>query len=98
MPKIAPVFNGAHSNFCSQSFLGQLVPLWGGVSYKTESAPITPVKQSWFSCMGCLKPCANFVGITVISAPVSSKKINLFLFHATFHKILWSLCWITGER
>ncbi len=70
----------------------------GGVSYKTESSPITPVKQSLVFLYGMFKPCANFVGITVISAPVSSKKINLFLFYATFHKIIWSLCWITGER
>ncbi len=35
--------------------------------------------------MGCLNLAANFVGITVISAPVSSKK-SIFLFYATFHK------------
>ncbi len=47
--------------------------------------------------MGCLKPCANFVGITVISAPVSSKKSISFSFMLPFTKILWSLCWITGK-
>ncbi len=40
----------------------------------------------------------NFVGITVISAPVSSKKSISFSFMLPFTKILWSLCWITGER
>ncbi len=52
----------------------------GGVSYKTESSPITPVKQSLVFLYGMFKPCANFVGITVISAPVSSKKSISFYF------------------
>ncbi len=70
----------------------------GGVSYKTESSPITPVKQSLVFLYGMFKPCANFVGITVISAPVSSKKSISFSFMLPFTKIIWSLCWITGER
>ncbi len=84
MPKIAPVFNGAHSNFVVRVF-GPNCTSMGGVSYKTESSPITPVKQSLVFLYGMFKPCANFLGITVISAPVSSKK-SIFLFYATFHK------------
>ncbi len=97
MPKIAPVFNGAHSNFVVRVF-GPNCTSMGGVSYKTESSPITPVKQSLVFLYGMFKPCANFVGITVISAPVSSKKSISFSFMLPFTKILWSLCWITGER
>ncbi len=70
----------------------------GGVSYKTESSPITPVKQSLVFLYGMFKPCANFVGITVMSAPVSSKNQSLFLFYATCHKNSLVIVWITGER
>ncbi len=83
MPKIAPVFNGAHSNFVVRVF-GPNCTSMGGVSYKTESSPITPVKQSLVFLYGMFKPCANFVGITVISAPVSSKK-----------SISFSLCYLS---
>ncbi len=85
MPKIAPVFNGAHSNFVVRVF-GPNCTSMGGVSYKTESSPITPVKQSLVFLYGMFKPCDNFVGITVISAPVSSKKLISFSFIPTFHK------------
>ncbi len=69
----------------------------GGVHTKQNLHLLHQLNKGWFFLYGMFKPCANFVGITVISAPVSSKKINLFLFYATFHKILWSLCWITGK-
>ncbi len=55
----------------------------GGSFIQTESSPITPDKQSLVFLYGMFKPCANFVGITVISAPVSSKK-----------SISFSLCYL----
>ncbi len=54
MPKIAPVFNGAHSNFVVRVF-GPNCTSMGGVSYKTESSPITPVKQSLVFLYGMFK-------------------------------------------
>ncbi len=44
MPKIAPVFNGAHSNFVVR-VLGAKWYLYGRSFIQTESSPITPVKQ-----------------------------------------------------
>ncbi len=55
MPRIAPVFNGAHSNFVVRVF-GPNCTSMGGVSYKTESSPITPVKQSLVFLYGMFKP------------------------------------------
>ncbi len=59
MPKIAPVFNGAHSNFVVRVF-GPNCTSMGGVSYKTESSPITPVKQSLVFLYGMFKTLCQF--------------------------------------
>ncbi len=96
MPKIAPVFNGAHSNFVVRVF-GPNCTSMGGVSYKTESSPITPVKQSLVFLYGMFKPCANFVGITVISAPVSSKKSISFSFMLPFTKFFGHCVGLQGK-
>ncbi len=84
--------------FCSQSFWAKLY-LYGRSFIQTEIFTYyASLKQVWFVCMGMFKPCANCVGMTVISAPVSSKKIYLFLLlRYLSQKIIWSLCWITGE-
>ncbi len=84
MPKIAPVFNGAHSNFVVRVF-GPNCTSMGGVSYKTESSPITLVKQSLVFLYGMFKPCANFWDYCNFCTCIK-QKINLFLFYATFHK------------
>ncbi len=83
MPKIAPVFNGAHSNFVVRVF-GANCTSMGGVSYKTESSPIIPVNKVSL-LVGMFKPCAicrNYCNFCTCI----KQKINLFIFYATFHK------------
>ncbi len=63
---------------CSQSFWANCTSM-GGVSYKTESSPITPVKQSLVFLYGMFKPCANFVGITVFLHLYQAKNQSLSL-------------------
>ncbi len=53
MPKIAPVFNGAHSNFVVRVF-GPNCTSMGGVSYKQNLHLLHQLNKVWFSCMGCL--------------------------------------------
>ncbi len=53
MPKIAPVFNGAHSNFVVR-VLGQIVPLWAEFHTKQNLHLLHQLNKVWFSCMGCL--------------------------------------------
>ncbi len=45
-----------------------------------------------------LTEAARSCEMDLFPAPISSKKSISFSFMLPFTKILWSLCWITGER
>ncbi len=87
MPKIAPVFNGAHSNFVVRVF-GPNCTSMGGVSYKTESSPCQTLSSSTFvssplygpSCFPVIISSVSVSLVLIMSqvSPVMSPYISLF--------------------
>ncbi len=85
MPKIAPVFNGAHSNFVVRVFWAKLYLYGRSFIQNRIFTYYTSLNKVWFSCMGCLNLvpiCRNYCNFCTCI----KQKINLFLFYATFHK------------